>query len=125
MCTPLADRRRAAAAAALVAVRRGTVRAGHDAGLDGAFSFDNETPRHTAYTAPFELASRPVSYGDYLVLIDDGGYGRPGLWLSMGRDWVLQGRPEAPLYWTQLDGVWWNHSLQDHSRSILTRRYAT
>ncbi|MEP7058977.1 MAG: DinB family protein, partial [Caldimonas sp.] len=61
---------------------------GHDAVLDGVFCFDNETPLHRTYIAPFELASRPVSYGDYLDFVDDGGYRRPELWLSMGWDWV-------------------------------------
>src|SRR6186713_1574739 len=37
----------------------GLVELGHSAALDGAFCFDNETPRHRAYAAPFELASRP------------------------------------------------------------------
>jgi ergothioneine biosynthesis protein EgtB len=83
---------------------------------DGAFCFDNETPRHRTYTAPFELASRPVSYGEFLAFIDDCGYRRPELWLSMGWDWVRGGAPsgprQAPLYWRQIDGRWFNHTLQ-------------
>ncbi len=85
---------------------------GHDPRHDAAFCFDNETPRHRSYTAPFELASRPVSYGDFVDFIDDGGYQRPELWLSMGWDWVQQGRRDAPLYWQRRDDRWWNHSLQ-------------
>jgi ergothioneine biosynthesis protein EgtB len=91
----------------------GLIEHGHDAALDGAFCFDNETPRHRTYLAPFELASRPVSYGDYLEFIDDGGYRRPELWLSMGWDWVCNGTRSAPLYWRKrTDGVWLNHTLQ-------------
>jgi ergothioneine biosynthesis protein EgtB len=85
---------------------------GHDALLDGSFCFDNETPRHTCWLAPFELASRPISYGELLAFVDDGGYRRPDLWLSMGWDWVQAGRREAPLYW-RLDGASWvSHTLQ-------------
>ena len=75
---------------------------GYDGGLRRArpcarrstatFCFDNETPRHRAYAAPFELASRPATYGDFLAFIDDGGYRRPELWLSMGWDWVRSRR---------------------------------
>lgn len=90
----------------------GLVEVGHEPGLDGDFVFDNETPRHRVWLEPFELASRPVSYGDYLDFIDDGGYRRPELWLSMGWDWVRQGQREAPLYWFFEGGRWWSHSLQ-------------
>ena len=97
----------------------GLIEHGHDAVLDGAFCFDNETPRHRAYTAPFEIASRPVSYGDYLVFIADAGYRRPELWLSMGWDWVCNGARgtqdgprTAPLYWQLRDDCWMNHTLQ-------------
>jgi ergothioneine biosynthesis protein EgtB len=90
----------------------GLIEHGHDAALDGAFCFDNETPRHRAYTAPFELASRPVSYGDYLAFMADGGYRRPELWLSMGWDWVRSGQRSAPLYWHNQDGQWRHHTLQ-------------
>lgn len=94
----------------------GLIDHGHDAQRDGAFSFDNETPRHRTYTAPFEIASRPVSYGDYLTFIDDAGYRRPELWLAMGWDWVCngpRGTPRAaPLYWHRVDDKWMNHTLQ-------------
>jgi len=90
----------------------GLIEHGYDAALDGAFCFDNETPRHRAYTAPFELASRPVGNGDFLAFIDDGGYRRPELWLSMGWDWVRAGARRAPLYWHELDGRWMHHTLQ-------------
>jgi len=90
----------------------GLIEHGFAAELDGAFCFDNETPRHGVYTAAFELASRPVNYGEYLAFIDDGGYQRPELWLSMGWDWVCSGRHTAPLYWRKIDGTWMNHTLQ-------------
>ena len=90
----------------------GLIEHGHDALLDGAFCFDNETPRHRVYTAPFELASRPVSYGEYLAFIEDAGYRRPELWLSMGWDWVRRGQRAAPLYWREVEGRWMHHTLQ-------------
>ena len=65
----------------------------------GGFAFDNETPRHRVYIAPFELASRLVTNGEYLAFMADGGYQRPELWLSLGWDWVQTGRHVLPLYW--------------------------
>jgi ergothioneine biosynthesis protein EgtB len=55
-----------------------------------------------------------VSYGEYLAFIDDGGYRRPELWLSMGWDWVRSGQRCAPLYWREFDGRWMHHTLQGH-----------
>ena len=63
------------------------------------FAFDNERPRHRAWLAPFAIASRPVTCGEYLRFIEDGGYVRPELWLSDGWDARLREAWEAPLYW--------------------------
>ncbi|MEP7300321.1 MAG: ergothioneine biosynthesis protein EgtB [Caldimonas sp.] len=90
----------------------GLVELGHDPARDGAFCFDNETPRHRAFAEPFEIASRPATYGDFLAFIDDDGYTRPELWLSMGWDWVRAGRREAPLYWLRNGRRWLSHTLQ-------------
>ena len=90
----------------------GLVELGHEPDLDGAFCFDNETPRHAAFATPFEIASRPATYGDFLAFIDDAGYGRPELWLSMGWDWVQAGRRGAPMYWLRDGDRWMNHTLQ-------------
>ncbi len=94
----------------------GLLEHGFDADSDGPFCFDNETPRHTTYTAPFELASRLVTYDEYLAFIDDGGYQRPELWLAMGWEWLRAGQPsgqrQAPLYWRLAGGRWLNHTLQ-------------
>jgi len=70
-------------------------------GHDGAgFSFDNEGPRHKVHLAPFAMASRLVTCGEYLAFIDDGGYRRPELWLSEGFAWVQATGRRAPLYWS-------------------------
>ena len=90
----------------------GLVEMGHDADLDGPFAFDNETPRHTAFTQPFAIASRPATYGDYLAFMEDGGYARPELWLSLGWDWVRAGQRTAPLYWRRAGDAWLQHTLQ-------------
>jgi ergothioneine biosynthesis protein EgtB len=64
-----------------------------------SFAFDNETPRHTVYLAPFSLASRPVTCAEYLAFIDDNGYARPELWLSEGWSKMRDDGWQAPLYW--------------------------
>jgi ergothioneine biosynthesis protein EgtB len=75
------------------------------------FSFDNEGPRHRVFVEAFRLASRPVTNGEYLDFLDDGGYARPDLWLSDGWAVVRERGWEAPLYWRKEDGRWVHHTL--------------
>ncbi len=64
-----------------------------------SFAFDNETPRHKVYIAPFRLASRLVTCAEYLSFMDAGGYAHPEFWLSEGWDSMRAGGWEAPEYW--------------------------
>ena len=64
-----------------------------------SFVWDNETPRHRVYLAPFSLATRLVTCAEYLAFVDENGYGRPELWLSEGWTAMREREWEAPLYW--------------------------
>jgi ergothioneine biosynthesis protein EgtB len=75
------------------------------------FAFDNEGPAHRVFVEPFQLATRLVTVGEYLAFIEDGGYVRPDLWLSEGWATVQAQGWQAPLYWEQVDGVWWMMTL--------------
>jgi len=76
------------------------------------FCFDNETPRHRVFLEPFEIASRPVTNGEYMRFIADGGYQRPELWLSEGWNAVNQQHWQHPIYWYRgEDGGWWHYTL--------------
>ena len=86
----------------------GIVHIGH-AG-DG-FAFDNEAPRHRVWLEAFEIASRPVTNGEYVAFIDDGGYRRPELWLALGFDAAVAQSWTAPLYWERDDGRWRSFTL--------------
>ncbi|MFC6646647.1 ergothioneine biosynthesis protein EgtB [Granulicella cerasi] len=63
------------------------------------FAFDNETPAHKRFLAPYRLASRLVTCSEYLAFMDDDAYRRPELWLSEGWDRMREEGWEAPLYW--------------------------
>jgi len=67
-------------------------------GID-SFAFDNETPRHAVYLAPFRLATRLVTCAEYLAFIEQNGYNRPELWLSEGWTTLRAEGWQAPLYW--------------------------
>jgi ergothioneine biosynthesis protein EgtB len=84
----------------------------HEIGDAGTgFAFDNERPRHRVFQEAFELASRPVTHGEFAAFIEDGGYRRPELWLSAGWDAVTQRGWHAPLYWERIDGAWHTFTL--------------
>jgi ergothioneine biosynthesis protein EgtB len=91
-----------------VDVEGGLVEIGHRG--DG-FSFDNELPLHQVHLEPFRLADRLVTNAEWLSFMADGGYRRPELWLSDGWAQVRAEGWEAPFYWTEVDGVWFEHTL--------------
>ena len=72
------------------------------------FAFDNEGPRHREWLEPFRLASRPVTCGEYLAFIEDGGYRRPEFWLSDGWAAVQNQGWQAPLYWEREPESGWS-----------------
>ena len=81
----------------------GLVEIGHGG---AGFAFDNETPRHKVWLEPFRLASRPVTCGEYLDFIDDGGYRGPNSGCRTGGRPYVPKAWEAPLYWRREDGGW-------------------
>ena len=84
----------------------------HDIGHDGrGFGFDNEMPRHRVWLEPFEIASHPVTHGNFIRFIEDGGYQRPELWLSAGWDLVQARGWQAPLYWQRRESGWHTFTL--------------
>jgi ergothioneine biosynthesis protein EgtB len=96
----------------------GTVPIGH---AGAGFAFDNEGPRHEALLRPFRIAARPITNGEYLAFIADGGYRRPEFWLSDGWAMVQRDMLNAPLYWHG-DRTGWReftlhgpHALEEHA----------
>ncbi len=81
------------------------------------FCFDNETPSHSVLLAPFALADRLVTCGQWIEFIQDGGYQRPELWLSDGWAIVQADGCTAPLYW-QGEGSEWTVFTLGGRRSV-------
>lgn len=97
--------RPAAAEARFVAFEGGLVEIGDDG---PGFAFDNERPRHRVFLAPYRLADRLVTNGEWLAFINDGGYRRAELWLSDGWATVAEEGWDAPLYWRREEGGTWS-----------------
>lgn len=75
------------------------------------FAFDCERPRHARLVPAFEIANRPVTNGEWMEFITDGGYSTAQLWLSDGWAAVNEQGWHAPLYWEERDGLWWRMTL--------------
>jgi ergothioneine biosynthesis protein EgtB len=71
-----------------------------------SFAFDNEKPAHQVFLQDYSLDRAPVSNGDFLGFIEDGGYQNFRWWFSEGWEAVNRERWQAPLYWEQHDGAW-------------------
>ena len=95
-----------------IALEAGLYEIGH---AGEGFAFDNETPRHRVWLDAFEIASHPVTNGDFMAFIEDGGYRRPELWLSAGWDAVRAQGWQAPMYWESRGGGW--HAFTLHGEA--------
>jgi gamma-glutamyl hercynylcysteine S-oxide synthase len=54
----------------------------------GGFVFDLEKWAHEVDVPEFEIDAQPVTWGQYVEFVDDGGYDRPEFWLPQGWEWL-------------------------------------
>ncbi|HQV33300.1 MAG TPA: ergothioneine biosynthesis protein EgtB [Calditrichia bacterium] len=84
----------------------------HELGYQGDFFFyDNERPVHKVYLGDFTLQNRLVTNGEYLAFVEEGGYKDFRFWLSDGWETVKKEGWNAPLYWENHDGKWYEFTL--------------
>jgi iron(II)-dependent oxidoreductase len=82
------------------------------------FVFDNEQWAHPVRLAPFAIARRPVSQGEFQAFVDDGGYRRPELWSDAGRAWLEGSGSAHPIYWRLNDAGGWQRRAFDAWRPL-------
>jgi len=91
-----------------VSYKGGLYSLGHN---NSTFAYDNEGPEHNTYLYDYSLGSRPVTNGEIISFIEDGGYGDTRLWLSDAWRVVCEQGWKAPLYWEKRDTEWWYFTL--------------
>ena len=84
---------------------------------DRRSAYDNERPMHERDLAPFAIDVYPVSNGDYLQFIRDGGYTRETVWSVEGWAWKQSAGVEAPKYWLR-DGNDWCVRVMDEINTV-------
>lgn len=97
-----------ASAVEWLACDEGIYKIGH---ADEGFAYDNEGPQHRVFLEPHSIANRPVTSGEFLEFVEEGGYSRPELWLSLGCEQVQEHRWCHPLYWFESDEQWQEFTL--------------
>jgi ergothioneine biosynthesis protein EgtB len=70
------------------------------------FSFDNEKPAHQVFLRDFQIDKAPVTNGEFLEFIHDGGYRNFRWWFSEGWETVKREQWQAPFYWELQDAEW-------------------
>jgi ergothioneine biosynthesis protein EgtB len=68
------------------------------------FCYDNELPEHKVYLQSFKIDVAPVTNGQFIKFIEDGGYEDYRYWLADGWEWVIDHAWKAPLYWEHKKG---------------------
>ncbi len=86
-----------------IAIGGGLYHAGY--GGDG-FCYDIELPEHRVYLDDYKIDSLPVTNGQYMEFMDDGGYGDYKFWLADGWEKLKENLWESPMYWEKADGRW-------------------
>jgi len=108
----------APSAGTMVRFPGGTVTLGTD---DRSAAYDNERPAHPVELAPFWIDAHPVTNGEYLAYIEDGGYDRADHWAKEGWAWRQSAQITAPKHWTQTGGVW-SERFMDRTDALNPRR---
>jgi iron(II)-dependent oxidoreductase len=73
---------------------------------DGSVAYDNERRRHAVELEPFWIDAHPVTTGEYLAFVHDGGYGTPAVWSAQGWAWRREAELLAPKHWTLTPRGW-------------------
>ncbi|MGH7888230.1 MAG: selenoneine synthase SenA [Candidatus Binatia bacterium] len=108
---------------------------------DESFVFDNEKWAHEVDVKPFRIARAPVTNGEFLEFVEEGGYREEKYWRAEGWHWLQSGgspqleksfakffnknidepieitafkeRLDHPVYWHPLDNGRWQQRVYD------------
>lgn len=86
-----------------VSIRGGIYMLGYN-GQD--YCYDIELPEHKTYLEDYAMDVFPVTNGEFLEFVNDGGYDTYRYWLSDGWEKVKSDGWQAPMYWEKTDDAW-------------------
>jgi gamma-glutamyl hercynylcysteine S-oxide synthase len=72
----------------------------------GGFFFDNEKWGHHITLPAFEIDCAPVTYGQFLAFVEQGGYDNSAYWSGAAQGWWAAQAPQHPASWCKQNGAW-------------------
>jgi iron(II)-dependent oxidoreductase len=82
----------------MICIQAGSFMQGSDDDFQN-FRFDNEMPSFNKYVNTFHISKYPITEGQYLDFIENGGYHNGSLWCKQGLVWVSKNNITKPIYW--------------------------
>jgi ergothioneine biosynthesis protein EgtB len=83
----------------------------YEIGAQGdSFCFDNELNRHKVFLHAYAIQSAPVTNEQFIAFIKKNGYKDFHHWHADGWEWVKVNNINAPLYWQEIEGVWYHYT---------------
>ncbi|MDE1767199.1 MAG: ergothioneine biosynthesis protein EgtB [Thaumarchaeota archaeon] len=81
------------------------------------FSYDIERPEHKMYLNTYLVDAFPITNGEYMKFIEDGGYKNFRFWLADGWEAVKKNDWNAPMYWERDEsGIWIRHDYRGRQK---------
>jgi len=115
---PLPRGRRLADPGIMARFPGGTVEVGASAELS---PWPEERPVQRLQIAPFWIDVMPVSNGDFMTFMGEGGYTTRELWSDEGWHWIHESHVSMPQHWLWQDGVWWSRCMGREAPVDFTR----
>ena len=89
---------------------------------DRSFAYDNERPAHLVDLPRYRIDLAPVTNGQYLAFMRDGGYRRRDLWTDAGWLWLADAGVSHPAQWMMgPDGTWLERAFGRTAPLVLDR----
>ncbi len=82
------------------------------------FLFDNELPGRSVTLRPFAIDATPVTNGEFLTFVEEGGYGRNEFWPGAAGTWLTAQARGAPERWRRLPQGGYEHRWFDTWRPL-------
>ncbi len=79
------------------------------------YGWDNEFSFHKAYIEDFKASKYLVSNGEFLEFVKEGGYNKPELFTSEGKEWLDFTQAKHPTFWIKDEN---NYSLREINRIV-------